>query len=334
MWFRELVGFDERNPNQVRENLKLEGEYITSLVNGVRVKTGTLERPTLSELRSRVEGVPSGSKKIKLSQIVANVQELHTDPSNKNSMFQAASQFNLLEMVSPHISPESGIDGYDRDLTQGPACAIACGAGTIFRNYFVTVNGEAGQSSKNQIDCLKDVGIEFNNLNNRLWTMSNGYMLPSTEGLDQINLKLSSLSSVEKDRVFSKLRVGIHKNTEVTLSSTKHLVSQAYCSAVPVSYTSFNTSDWEQFARGVLNATYEATLLTAIENYDKTQSSNLYLTLVGGGVFGNKLDWILDAIETAILKYQNYPLDVKLVSYSGLNPTIEERIDSVNLAVL
>ncbi len=52
-------------------------------------------------------------------------------------MFQVASQFNLLEMISPNVTPDDGIGIYENDPTQGPACAIACGAGTIYRNYLV-----------------------------------------------------------------------------------------------------------------------------------------------------------------------------------------------------
>ena len=72
--------------------------------------------------------------------MVGNIQSFHQDPSNSGALFQAASQFNLLEMVGPQISPEKGIGIYELDYTQGPACAIACGAGTIYRNYFVPVN--------------------------------------------------------------------------------------------------------------------------------------------------------------------------------------------------
>ena len=92
-----------------------------------------------------------------LHQIVANVQDLHTDKNNAGALFQVASQFNLLEMVSPDITPEQGVDGYEFDHTQGPACAIAAGAGTIYRNYFVNVNGEVGQTASNQIDCLSEI---------------------------------------------------------------------------------------------------------------------------------------------------------------------------------
>jgi transposase len=50
-------------------------------------------------------------------------------------------QFNLLEMTSPSVSPEHGVTRYQDDHTQGPACAIAAGAATIYRNYFAPVGG-------------------------------------------------------------------------------------------------------------------------------------------------------------------------------------------------
>ena len=81
-----------------------------------------------------------------MREVVANVQALHADVSNAGSLFQVASQFNLLEMVSPSVTPEQGVGIYENDHTQGPSCAIAAGAGTIYRNYFASINGQIGQS--------------------------------------------------------------------------------------------------------------------------------------------------------------------------------------------
>ena len=53
------------------------------------------------------------------------------------ALFQVASQFNALEMIGPDVTPEHGVSRYQRDPTQGPACAIAAGAATIYRNFFV-----------------------------------------------------------------------------------------------------------------------------------------------------------------------------------------------------
>ena len=70
-----------------------------------------------------------------------------------------ASQFNVLEMISEHVTPEEGVTRYAWDRTQGPACAIAAGAATIYRNYFVPVGDGVGQTADRQIDALAGVGV-------------------------------------------------------------------------------------------------------------------------------------------------------------------------------
>src|SRR5258705_8800093 len=83
---------------------------------------------------------------------------MHQVPENAGALFQVASQFNLLEMVSPTVSPEQGVTRYQHDHTQGPACAIAAGAATIYRNYFAFVDGGHGQTAKRQFNGLADLG--------------------------------------------------------------------------------------------------------------------------------------------------------------------------------
>jgi hypothetical protein len=166
MWFEELTGFTEESPQQVRTNITFEGNALKSLVNGKALVCGELETPSLAELRERVRSSEYRNGPISVREIVANVQHLHTDESNAGSLFQVASQFNLLEMVSPGITPEDGVGIYENDRTQGPACAIAAGAGTIYRNYFANVNGRSGQSANSQIDCLADIGVALGNSEN------------------------------------------------------------------------------------------------------------------------------------------------------------------------
>ena len=151
MWFKELTGFDEISPENVRENIIIDGQNLISKVNNKIYQYGKLEVISLEELKKQASTKRLFKDKIKVSEIIADVQKLHCDLDNKNALFQAASQFNLLEMARPDITPEKGVDIYERDFTQGPACAIACGAGTIYRNYFAPVNGKIGQTSRNQI---------------------------------------------------------------------------------------------------------------------------------------------------------------------------------------
>ncbi len=94
-------------------------------------------------------------------------------------------------MVSPDVTPEHGVGIYENDFTQGPACAIAAGAGTIYRNYFAVISDQVGQSARNQIDCLADIGVALGNSEQELWEMRNGYALASREGLIGITRILS-----------------------------------------------------------------------------------------------------------------------------------------------
>jgi hypothetical protein len=136
MWFETLIGCPEGSLQQVRENIVLDGELLKSRVNGKVLACGRLETPSLAELRERVKVGEPGAGKLSVREIVANVQDLHRDISNVGALFQVASQFNLLEMVSPQVTPERGVGIYEHDHTQGPACAIAAGAGTIYQEFW------------------------------------------------------------------------------------------------------------------------------------------------------------------------------------------------------
>jgi hypothetical protein len=323
-WFTKLTGFSERSPNEVRENITLEGARLTSKVNSQSFQFGCLEIASLQELRERVAQVETGSGKLQMAELVGDAKALHADSANAGALFQVASQFNLLEMVSPSVTPEQGIGIYDNDLTQGPACAIACGAGTIYRNYFVKLDGQLGQTASKQVDCLENVGEALGNANGRLWKMKNGYALPTAEGLKEVDSKLAVMSEAALDELRSKLKIGVQWETQVTLSSSEHLVTQAYCSALPVAYSGLSSRLWERFARLILEAAYEATLAAAVLNAAKTGKKLVYLTLLGGGAFGNDQDWILDAIRRAAKLYNKHDLDVKIVSFRHSNPAVRK----------
>lgn len=322
MWFETLMGFREESPAQVRELLEVRGPFLSSLVNQQSYHFGRLEVPQLSGLRQR-NRLDGGLKKLKLEEIVADVKALHQLPENVGALFQAASQFNLLEMVDPEVTPERGVGIYEYDRTQGPACAIACGAGTIYRNYFAPVKDQTGQSKERQIDCLEDLGLELGNATAKLWQMKNGYAFASRAGLEKINQQLSRLDENAYEQLKGLLRVGVQWDTEVTLTGNRKQVTQVYASALPVGYSEHPVDLWAPFARLILEATYEATFWIALENYRRTGNNKVYLTLVGGGVFGNKLEWIFSAIAKAVAKFSQEPLTVYVVSYGQSSPELQ-----------
>ena len=227
----------------------------------------------------------------------------------------------------PLVTPEQGVGIYEYDRTQGPACAIAAGAGTIYRNYFAPVNGKVGQSAENQIDCLEDMGEVLGNSKNRLWEMKNGYALPSREGLTEISNRLQESSEAELDELRKRLRIGIQWNTQVTIENAQHRVSQVYCSALPVAYCNHDSSLWERFARLILEASYEATLCAAILNAQTNGNRTLFLTLLGGGAFGNETNWIVDAIERSLNLNKHVDLDVAIVSYGSSQESVRQLMD-------
>lgn len=328
MWFENLFGFQEESPQIVRENIEIFGNKLRSKKNGREIHFGNLEIPTLGALSQKIN-LNNFHDSIKINEVIDDVEQLHLDSNNQDALFQVASQFNLLEMIHQGITPEMGISRYEYDKTQGPICAISCGGGTLFRNYFANVNGQVGQTEHNQIDCLEILGEELENTQSNFWKMKNGYALFNENGILAINQKLSTLNNHQKDKLKQKLKIGIQWNSEVVFSKNKHRVSQIYCSALPVSYNIIDYYYFEPFSRLILEATYEATLYAGILNMIKYNSNIVYLTLIGGGAFGNEENWILDSMKKALIKFSNTPLDIRIVSYGYSNPNVTKMIQEL-----
>ena len=390
-WFEDVFGFPEpvrygSAQNKFHVIRKDDGVLIlgTTMDPSKQFHVGKFETPSVSDLRLAVSKANVSVKEnetmlvdrddnsgggddcvgLRFRHIVGDVGKLHRDPSNAGAVFQAASQFNCLEMVSRRIKPDDGISRYIADYTQGPACALACPAGTVYRNYFASGanDGSVGQGKTGvQIDLLSDIGRvvgndipedESENANNnenaarkkkkktettKYWKVQNGYALElNRESMAPLATRLLSNSSLV-DEIIANLRVGVHWDTEVsyvgherdiggTLPSPPHRVCQVYCSAIPMSEQRGN--GWEPLARAILNGLYEATLAVGVAKQQEQPQGRIkiYLTMVGGGVFANKDEWIVAAIKRALTRFQDYPLDVDLVHYGRLTQYYVENI--------
>ena len=100
-------------------------------------------------------------------------------------------------------------------------------------------------------------------------------------------------------------------------------VSQAYCSAVPVAYSEHDADAWEPLGRLVLAAAYDATLAAGRINAEATGNRTVFLTLLGGGVFGNPFAWIADAIAAAVERHADAGLDAAIVSHAAPDPRLQ-----------
>merc|ERR1712187_399708 len=130
----------------------------------------------------------------------------------------------------------------------------------------------------------------------------------------------------------ASLRIGMQWDTEVICSDfgssdykgKQQLVTQAYCSGCSVSYSGCSASAWEPFASLVLRACFAATMLTGILNATahpgEPGARRVFLTAIGGGVFGTDMAWVQDAMERAFDKFGNCELEVILVSYGKQTP--------------
>jgi len=322
-WFEVLTGFRESDYATTKARLEVVAGKLRSRVNDKAYGIGKLELVSLADLRRRAMGAMSTTQPSAFTILRGDVRAMHRAPENAGALFQVASQFNLLEMTGPSVTPEHGVTRYQDDPTQGPACAIAAGAATIYRNYFAEVDGLEGQTRERQLDGLSPIGTylceALGTTQPALWHMRNGYAMCTRDGLAIISAHLAALDPRHKDDLRALLCIGVHTNVQVTdlPADSIGFVSQAFCSALPVAYAERpnHGADWAPFATLILEAAYEATLWAAVLNARHTGSRTVFLTRLGGGAFGNDDKWIHGALRRALQLTKMAGLDIRLVSF-------------------
>lgn len=359
IWFHNLFGIIERGNASYRTiqksfTLNAEQRLITA-PNGRIFQCGKFYTPSVQDLRQEVSQLirerRSPAKSCSFDHVpIQDVLDIHC--RFPRSVIQAASQFNCLEFPSPSVTPEVGIDQYASDRTQGPACAVACPAGTLFRNYFASVGDQIGQTAHNQINNLADLETLLSNAHYRYFYVKNGYVFTeNADNLRQIFTVLTVQDPEQLDEYRRSIRIGIQEDTEVSFrrryvptspDEELVLVTQAYCSALSCGYSGVATELWEPLARLVLEAAYEATILVAIKNVLRFEMQSVedeqspdtfrdvFLTAVGGGVFGNDMTWIGDAIGRAITIAESYEVDLRIhvCHYRAIHASLQEAVDT------
>lgn len=340
-WFEDLFGFRENLANWDATVAHFNMDDLTLVCDSApqankRQFVGLFTRPKvedlLSMMMSEYERNPgyTGNITFKHEPILlassGGINARILEPHSSGAVFQVASQFNCLEMANRTKTPQHGITIYEDDHTQGPACALACPAGTVYRNYLVKHDGPDGNETTGQntiqIDNMSDVSGIVDNASNNYWHMENGYLISTSDDIRKLNYKLKDENFV--NTLINALRVGVHWETSVVPPKTHH-VCQVYASAIPCIYTdprypaplnSPSLLEWEPFARLVLLAAYKATLtVAAILSVQRKQRVKCYLTTIGYGAFGNKKEWIMPAIKEALGAFSFAQIDVILVHY-------------------
>ena len=260
-WFPTLYGFQEcqlatekhgelqptrENFLKTQKNFKILNEtQLQSLSNGRVFTMGVFSTPTLSDLRECAAAMLTATdtdtdtidSKTQITithehQVITDILKMHNE--NPGATFQAASQFNCLEFGSPHVTPEYGVSSYAYDETQGPACALACASGTIFRNYFAHVNprnssaeketgqneDELGQSEMSQLNTLDILEMLLHNEQQKYWEIRNGYSFSDVDSLTRLNTCLQSEwpEGNRRDELRAAVKVGVQHGVGVTFS--------------------------------------------------------------------------------------------------------------------
>lgn len=244
-FFEHLFGFKERDFSyaevQARFAVEDAGRTLLSSTNGRRFRMGSFTCPTLGELREaglQFAGeaprslAASGEARPPLTVrhvLTKGAMEDHADPENAGALFQVASQFNCLEFTSKAGTPENGVSVYARDPTQGPACAIACAPGTVYRNYLLPLpqaDGpeRLGQTGGLQLDTLDGVARLLGNCEEpdpsgrgRYFWLENGYVVSDRERLRALSARLESLGEEGRDELRAALKVGFTFEAEVVV---------------------------------------------------------------------------------------------------------------------
>jgi hypothetical protein len=226
-----------------------------------------------------------------------------------------------LEFISASDSAKRGITKYVSDHTQGPAASISAAPGTLYRNYYVphVVDGVPYEGQlEAQINLLESVPLV---------PVKNGYVR-----FDPVTIvNLHENATFDWKAAVNKVQVGLQVNTQVTSGEKTHrlemctddqqVVSQMFSAAMDLGGWG-NPSDDPLVIKAacmMLEASYKATILAAKINAAQTQNARCFLTLMGGGVFGNKPNWIVDAILLQKKEIIESGVDFYLVLFNGEN---------------
>lgn len=343
-WFSRLFGFSETQYDEVKKwivpDIGPNGIVtLQSLANGKRYQCGEFKHMPLSafdldKLGDLVQRFCPG--KLSVRCIVGDSSELHTMPDNHGALFQIASRLNCLESASPKAIPEDGVTGYVQDWTQGAACAVTCGPGAVFRNYFAEVDRgshlQRGQTAAWQLNCLSDVCsmLKGDALQTGYFDIVAGFTFATDSSLERLNMRLKE---VDLDRMRLAVRIGVLFDTAVTSKdwgkaavAGLQCVTQVFCGICTITQSRCNQELWEPFMRVVLEGYYEATLLAGVWNAIRQQgrdaSRRVFLVPLTGGALGGSIDWSVNAMKRAFELVGDCGLDVRIVSRAPVHPRL------------
>jgi len=256
-----------------------------------------------------------------------DVGYLQSLAENRDAVFQVASNFNGVEAISDNSTPDEDYfcTNYIYDRTQGPVASISAGPAAIARVHAGFFHPDEKdhrvwwQTKDHQINFLDELPNYF--------TLKNGYVHLEEEEDDepsqQATIRVGE-DFPDPDTEYSRYRellkkakIGVHRGVQVTYghrngmdlekvedNKKEQVIDQVFCAALNISqgqsgYVNRRNKFADVKTRFCLDLAYEGTYLATTE----LKRKKLFLTLIGGGAFGNSRDVIHDAIIRAHQKY-------------------------------
>ncbi len=318
-------------------------QYILTGKNGLEFQAGYFQELSIGQLREFEKTMPKpggGSLSVRegyQTQLDSpwrrnlDIGALQAEPANRDAVFQVASNFNALEPISLRDYPEYGITGYIGDYTQSPFAALSAAPGLIYRMYYLFYDPLTEpivwrQTKEHSLNLLDQVAEYFPVVNGYVDFKHGEVMKPNRE---ISSTRVAKISEKLKQEVLPeeqlKIKIGFHRDIQVTnglvhdiqhvtFYNPQQLINQVFTAALDLGCYNADFKDNEDAqkrAQILLDAAYEGTLKSAAF-YGKKK---VFLTLVGGGVFANDLDWIACAIEKNKSFIEQAGLEVILIMY-------------------
>lgn len=313
-WLYPVFGiFDDRPLSRAARSIVYDedaGEI--HMPNGTTLQSGTFHRPTLRSLlddaRDAKRTMASYALQLKIivgedvgeSILTRDVVSLHDAQHRTIPLWQVASQFNALEMISPQVSYKDGILDYVNDATQGPRAALACAPGTLVRNlYYPDTNA------------VYKMGLRI----------KNGYLLYEKRP------ELVHDRWVSEDLIVPYMEntgvYGIHYNAQNRAwykHETSNVVHQVFTSAIPMNMYG-NGGDaqvQEEVARNAIYAAYVGVLALSLK-LEPFNDPIVHLTLLGSGSFGVPVKVVMEEMIHALRVFARHPIQVRVHVYDRNN---------------
>lgn len=243
-------------------------------------------------------------------------------------MFQIASNFNGVEGISEQMTPDSPafVTNYINDITQGPIASISAGPAAIAR-VFAPFYTPAADKRPKEWQQTRTRQLNFLEYLRDYYHVENGYVINSNrqKPLPEDPKAVEALVGKAKVLVHAGVDVvyGRRGGRSLEVLERPMKISQVFCSSMNMAQGTSGNKNAKlpgaaQKAQLLLRAAYIGTYFAAIEQ----GCSKLFLTLIGGGVFGNSpydiLNIIIDTHKKIALnkKYNSCLREVHLPLFS------------------